>query len=230
MSRLILGVVLLFPSTLEAQGDSRVFFVRTGLTRFDLGELKEIMREAVAYYRNEGLPMELQEAYPANGLIGAEVVQTMGLIRIGAGFYYSRTLAFSGFRDNSGTIRIRSDVSALMGQAIFGLRAWFWPDGSIYFCLKPGIFFGEWELSESIVFGVLTNLNREERIEARAAGFFGDAVVGVNQRVLPWLLGEFEVGYRESHTAKLERVKGGPLGPGFNASGFVVGISMGVEF
>lgn len=225
-------IVLLALSTNGLMGQEEIpratVSVRSGYTTFDFSELNKVMEDAAAYYRTKGIPLKVQTFHPGNAFIGGEFRINRKDIRVGFGMYYTNTMGFAGYRDGAGTLKVRSSAGFLAAQVIGGLNLSQWQGGDLYIAGKFGMLFGDWKLSEEVMFEDFPSYSGTTETEASAEGFFLEAVVGLRYGLFEWISAEVETGYRFGGVHDL-LINGQEAGIGFEPSGFVLGIGVEVE-
>lgn len=131
-------MLIVFSITLSAQENvqenGRLYGIEieTGINYMKLGELSDIFKRLVDYYKANDLPMEVQKLYPENGLAGASLyINFSKNDQLKLNYYYSSTKAYSLYGDYSGTLDLTSTVK--MQNISLGYVRVFSPDNLFTF-------------------------------------------------------------------------------------------------
>ncbi len=168
-----------------------------GLSSFTLIDLRDLFSDGVEVYASWGPEMKEQMAFPMNGVFGAELVRSLGLVRYGVGMMGTNSMAYSGFKDGAGIIELSCRVQVTAIYMVAGVNVLdFEEGGGVYVVLKAGRADTRIRSLESVQFVDLRDRNihlTTDEEEKTLCGAFG---VGGNYQVVEGILIGGEVGYR----------------------------------
>lgn len=216
-------------STVVAQEVTRTTVaVRTGYTSFDLKGLRSIMTNGVRVYAQAGLPVRLQEDFPAHVLWAADVFLPRDGFAIGLGGMYLNTKTGFGYRDEAGRLGVWMTVRAAVVQASVTTNIVTRPQTGVHVGLRTGFLVGFVTLEERVSFTQLPQFDQGESTTLHAIGVTGELYAGSSWRPFDgWLVGA-EVGMRYTPDATLKKDESELKEP-FNVTGLFIGLWVGME-
>lgn len=179
--------------------EDRRWFVTYGYGRseFDLQQIRDFLWEFVEEYRDIGVPLTRQLNFPPNHLHSLEVTRSEGLLRLGVGAAASNSMAFAGYRDGAGSVRLRIKASMVLLYAHAGIRnirlgEW----GMSYLSLKAGKLIGKIESEEELVLYDYPEISGKRTKDARILPTSLTAVAGIDMFPYDRIVVGVEAGYR----------------------------------
>lgn len=199
-SALTIGVVLLGLAQ-DARGQAKepvwTLSVHGGVSSFTLIDLRDLFSDGVEVYASWGPEMKEQMAFPMNGLFGAELIRTMGVIRYGVGMIGTNSLAYSGFKDGAGAIELSCRVQVTAIYVVAGVNAYdFEEGGGMYVVVKAGRADTRIRSLESVQFLDIPSRNFHLTTDEEETTLCGAFAVGGSYRVFEGILFGGEMGYR----------------------------------
>ena len=112
--------------TAAAEERERHWFLQVagGASTMQLRDVKDFYQQDLNFYRSNGIPIESQREFPANLIVGGDVLY--GLpddIRIGIGTRYTWSHAYALYGDFGGTLDVVGEVRLLAVQVV-SQRVW----------------------------------------------------------------------------------------------------------